>query len=65
MKRFALGYVGIMLSAGFACGMLFLYKHFAQDNFVWFGVAVIASYFVGLVIYAVQNILQLSGSTKQ
>lgn len=62
LAGFALSFVGIICSLAFGGGALYLYHSFAKVTFVWFGVSAIVAYFVGISIYAVQNIRKLSVS---
>ena len=44
---------------------MFLFNAVAKNQFVWFGVSAVIAYFVGLSVYAVQNIRKLSVPNKK
>ncbi|MBK5211681.1 MAG: hypothetical protein JJE36_05140 [Coriobacteriia bacterium] len=60
----ALSMMGVILSTAFGIGILFVYKWLASQGFVWFGIATIVGYFVGLGVYTVQNIRKMSDSNQ-
>lgn len=64
VARMAFGIAGIILSMIFGLGILYAYKRFVGTGFVWFGIATIAGYFIGLGIYTVQNIRKMSDSNQ-
>jgi MFS family permease len=60
----ALSMMGVILSTVFGIGILFIYKWLAGQGFVWFGIAAIVGYFIGLGAYTVQNIRKMSDSNQ-
>lgn len=65
MAGFALSFLGLMCSFAFGGGAMFLFNAVAKNQFVWFGVSAVIAYFVGLSVYAVQNIRKLSVPNKK